>query len=136
METQGNPHLTVDLSGCPAEKLGDVALIFNLLEELPAQLGMTQISTPSVFRYTGKDAGEWGVTGVVLVEDSHISIHTFPERGRAFIDIFSCRDFDTDLAKARLLEVFNARDHELTMINRSMESSAALEERVTPRVYH
>jgi S-adenosylmethionine decarboxylase len=128
METQGNPHLTLDLSGCPAEKLGDVALIFNVLEELPVQLGMNQIATPSVFRYTGKDEGEWGVTGVVLVEDSHISIHTFPERGRTFIDIFSCRDFDADLAKERLVAAFAARDYEL--------NSVTVEERVRPRVFH
>jgi len=37
VERRDNPHLTLDLSGCPAEKLGDVALIFNLLETLPAE---------------------------------------------------------------------------------------------------
>lgn len=136
METQGNPHLTLDLAGCPTEKLADVGLIYNVLEELPARLLLSAISSPSVFKYNGKEIGDGGVTGVVLVEDSHISVHTFPERGRAFIDIFSCRDFNTDQAKDFLLAAFAARDHELTMVNRNPEISPAIEERVRPRVYH
>jgi len=136
VETHGNPHLTLDLSGCPAEKMADVALIFNVLEELPARLGMTPIATPSVFKYTGRVAEDAGVTGVVLVEDAHISVHTFPERGRAVIDLFSCRDFNAELARELLLGAFAARDHELTMINRSPEVAVAVEERVRPRVYH
>lgn len=97
---------------------------------------MTPIATPSVFKYTGRVAEDAGVTGVVLVEDAHISVHTFPERGRAVIDLFSCRDFNAELARELLLGAFAARDHELTMINRSPEVSVEVEERVRPRVYH
>jgi S-adenosylmethionine/arginine decarboxylase-like enzyme len=126
----------LDLSGCPAEKLIDVALIFNLLEEVPLRLGMSPIGSPSVFKYTGREAGDGGVTGVVLIEDAHLSIHTFPDRGRAVIELFSCRDFAVDLAKQLLLEAFAASEHELTMVNRSEEADTPLEEHVSPRVFH
>jgi S-adenosylmethionine/arginine decarboxylase-like enzyme len=135
VDASGNPHLTLDLTGCPVEKLADIGLIFNLLEELPLKLGLVPLATPSVFRYNGK-AEEEGVTGVVLVEDAHISVHTFPDRGRALIEIFSCRDFAADQARELLLAALEAKDHELTIINRNPELTAPLEERVRPRVYH
>lgn len=67
-------------------------LLWSLLDELPAQIGMTKIAPPYVFPATG-DADP-GVTGFVVIAESHISIHTFPQQGCLLLDVFSCRPFD------------------------------------------
>ena len=97
------PHLMLDCYGCPREKLGDMDLIFNTLDTFPPKIGMNKIMPPYVFKYVGKVPEDWGISGVVLIAESHISIHTFPDKDHAFIDIFSCKDFDTDYARRELL---------------------------------
>ena len=64
---------------------------------------MTKISQPYVFRYTGPD---WGISGFVVIAESHISVHTFVERDYVNIDIFSCRDFDSEKAVGDLKDKF------------------------------
>ena len=87
-------HLVVDGYGAPSEKLRDTDLVFSFLDEYPDAIGMTKIVPPQVYTYHGKTAEDWGVSGFVLIAESHISIHTFPDRQYVNIDIFSCKDFD------------------------------------------
>jgi S-adenosylmethionine decarboxylase len=49
-----------------------------------------------VFRYSGTKPEDWGVTGLVFIAESHISLHTFVERSFINIDVFSCKDFAAD----------------------------------------
>jgi len=105
-------HFMLDCYGCPKDKLNDVALVFNFLDSFPEKIKMTKVSEPQVFKYNANSAGEWGVSGVVLIAESHISIHTFPDKEHVFIDIFSCKKFDTDLAKEEIMKVFAATDHD------------------------
>ena len=115
------PHLMLDCYGCPKEKLEDMDLICRTLDAFPAKIGMTKIMPPYVFKYQGKVPEDWGVSGVVLIAESHISIHTFPDKEHAFIDIFSCKDFDTDYARRELLGIFEATHHEVVLLNRGVE---------------
>ena len=87
-------HLAVDGYGGDPEKLKDVDLIHKFLDEYPDAIGMTKIVPPQVYTYQGQKPGDWGVSGFVLIAESHISIHTFPDRGYVNIDIFSCKEFD------------------------------------------
>lgn len=48
--------------------------------------------------------GAHGVTGVVLLAQSHITVHTWPERGYAAFDVFMCGDCDADRAAAVIAE--------------------------------
>ena len=136
------PHMMLDCYGCPQEKLSDLDLIYATLDSLPAKIGMTKIMQPHVFRYSGKVPEDWGVSGVVLIAESHISIHTFPEKEHAFIDIFSCKDFDTDFARRLLLETFGATSHEVVLVNRGLEfpksvrRAPVMGNRERPRIYH
>lgn len=142
------PHLMLDCYGCPKEKLADMDLIFKVLDDFPAKIKMTKIMPPYVFKYVGKVPEDWGVSGVVLIAESHISIHTFPDKEHAFVDIFSCKDFDTDYARKELLDIFEATHHEVILLNRGVEfpknmqraSSEVVRERrgiiERPRVYH
>ena len=88
-------HLIIDGYGSNAEILQSEEFIYQLLEQYPAEIGMTKISSPVVLRYMGED---WGISGFVLIAESHISIHTFVERYYVKIDVFSCKDFNTSQA--------------------------------------
>ncbi len=115
------PHLMLDLYGCPKEKLSDLNFVLEVLDTLPQKIGMSKIAPPHVFKYKGNGKKDWGVSGVVLIAESHISIHTFPENAHAFIDIFSCKEFDTNFARDELVSLFQAARHEEMIKNRGAE---------------
>ena len=121
MEYGFGPHLMLDCYGCPKEKLADIDFICETLDKFPKKIEMTKIMPPYVFKYKGKNSEESGVSGVVLIAESHITIHTFPEQQHAFIDIFSCKAFDTGQAAEYLIKLFEAKEHEVQMLNRGNE---------------
>jgi len=114
-------HLIVDCYGCAKEKLEDVLFIHDVLDALPEKIGLTRISDPHVFRSTAGGEEMTGVSGVVLVAESHISIHTFPETSHVFIDIFSHIDFNTEYASQYLSEVFQSSRHEVARTSHGIE---------------
>ena len=59
-----------------------------------------------------------GVTGVVLLAESHISIHTWPEHAYAAIDIFMCGGSDPHDALPELLRAFEPERHEIAVQHR------------------
>ena len=91
-------HLVVDGFVDDPTRLGQIEPIFDLLNSLPDQIGMTKIIQPYVFRYHGVVPEDWGVTGMVIIAESHISVHTFPEHKRFHMDVFSCKPFDSEAA--------------------------------------
>ncbi len=116
------PHLMVDGYDASYEVLASVEAVTNFLEELPKEIGMTKIMPPYVFKYDGGDKPEdWGVSGFVIIAESHISIHTFPEKGYFSIDIFSCKDFDVDRAIEIIKEYFGTERLEIKQTERGSE---------------
>ncbi|MCX7796822.1 MAG: adenosylmethionine decarboxylase [bacterium] len=124
------PHLMLDCYGSPKSILADVSFLYEVLDELPGIIGMRKIMPPYVFRYDSKDIPEdWGLSGVVLIAESHIAIHTYPEKEYFTVDIFSCKEFDLDLAKRYLTEKFKVKKYEFHHIDRGLEFP-----RSTPKV--
>ena len=89
-------HLIIDGYGSNPEILQSEEFIYQLLDQYPAEIGRTKISSPYVLKYVGDKPEEWGISGFVLIAESHISIHTFVERCYVNADVFSCKDFDAD----------------------------------------
>jgi S-adenosylmethionine decarboxylase len=115
------PHLMLDGYGCQKKRLQDLNLIYRILDELPVRIGMTKIMPPYVFKYSGVKPEDWGLSGFVLIAESHISIHTFPEKNFVSVDIFSCKDFDAELASAYLQKAFEMEKAELRVLDRGTE---------------
>ena len=115
------PHLTLDLSECNQAKLSDLDFIFNLLSSLPDQIGMTKITQPYVFPYLGLVPEDKGVTGVVIIAESHISIHTFSDKNYIFIDVFSCKDFDVEETANIIIEAFEAKKVTKSIVERGLD---------------
>lgn len=115
------PHLILEAYGCDKQSLADMNLMSQTLDAYPAKLDMTKIMPPYVFTYHGTVEDDWGVSGVVLIAESHISIHSFPEKGFVTLDIFSCRDFDVDAAIEYFCSVFNPESYEKQLLMRGRE---------------
>ena len=94
-------HLLVDL--WEASNLGDPELIDRTLCEAALASGATILH--SHFHHFSPNGG---VSGVVVLAESHISIHTWPERNFAAIDIFMCGACDPHLAIPVLQRTFGA----------------------------
>ncbi|MBF6594404.1 MAG: S-adenosylmethionine decarboxylase [Thermaceae bacterium] len=104
-----------------AEKLADLELIRHALEELPKEMQMTKVLPPIVQRFPKQPGQSEGVTGVVLIAESHIAIHTFPSQRFISVDIFSCKEFDLGLALKSVVERFEVGRYETYLINRGKE---------------
>jgi len=89
-------HLIIDGYSSNQEILQDEDSLRDWLESYPSEIGMTRISAPFVLRYTGDKLEDWGISGFVFLAESHISVHTFVEPCYVNIDVFSCKDFDTE----------------------------------------
>ena len=60
-----------------------------------------------------------GVTGVIVVEESHFAIHTWPEHGYAAVDLFTCSDeMDYEAAYMFLVDALKAQSHSFKKVLR------------------
>lgn len=115
-------HLLLDGYNCNPEKLADKKFLTELLHKLPAALGMHSLMEPTVLEVgelNEKDPG--GISGFVLIAESHISFHTFPKRGFVTADIYTCQDeLDTETATSYLKEAFGTSDIDTKIIDRGL----------------
>ncbi|SNZ11752.1 S-adenosylmethionine decarboxylase [Persephonella hydrogeniphila] len=84
MEKTLGLHILADLYGVDFDKLDHVEDVRALLEGAVKYAGLSKLS--SHFHQFHPH----GATGVILLEESHISIHTWPEHGYAAIDVYTC----------------------------------------------
>lgn len=113
-------HLMLDGYGGSHEFLNDRDCVFRCLNELPALLEMQKLSEPVVYSAPesgAKDPGGW--SGVVVIAESHISIHTFPARGFVSIDVYTCKNgMDTGFIASYFREKFVLKDIEMNFVKR------------------
>jgi len=115
-------HVTIDASGCNKRKLASVTLVYDILNKLPDRIGMTKMTLPYVVKWMDKFAnGTEGVSGFVMIAESHLSIHTFPDQDYVFMDIFSCRGFDAEMAVKYLTSAFEATKIEKHILKRGVD---------------
>jgi S-adenosylmethionine decarboxylase len=114
-------HLVIDGYGGNVERMQDMNFVFDLLDRYPAKIGMNKIAPPYVFRYSGVKPEDWGITGIVLIAESHISIHTFPDQEYMCVDIFSCKEFDAQRALDEISEWFGLREVKSYVLERGLE---------------
>lgn len=84
-------HILVEFYGCPEEVMKDNALIERVMNEAAEASGATIVG--SHFH----TFNPYGVSGVIVIAESHFTIHTWPEYGYAAIDIFTCGDIIDNL---------------------------------------
>jgi len=135
-------HLIIDGYSSNQKILRDEDFLRKWLESYPARIGMTRISPPHVLRYIGPVLEDSGISGFVFIAESHIGIHTFVEQNYINIDIFSCKDFDTEKAIKDFQEGFQLVKLRTCLINREWPKAEpgtqGAERRANPQsfVYH
>ena len=119
-------HLIIELEGCPPHLINDLGFIRQSLLSAATEIGAT-IMGESFHRFSPQ-----GVSGVVVIAESHISIHTWPEYGYAAADVFTCSgSLAADKVVELLRERFLARQANAIEIQRGIFSVAEAERRTT-----
>lgn len=97
-------HLTADLYQCqgPESLMLDAGAIAQLCRMLVEQSGLNCMAD-KWFTFPGHAGRPGGVTGTVLLAESHLALHTWPESGSVTVDVYVCNYSDDNSAKAHLL---------------------------------
>lgn len=99
-------HILVEFMGCNPEILNDVFVIEQGMVKAASKAGATVIN--STFHHFSP----YGVSGVVVIQESHLAIHTWPEYGYAAVDLFTCGDsVDPWISFDYLKDVFQSTNY-------------------------
>jgi len=118
---EAGTHLILDGYTSNTLILQDLDRVRAFLNEYPDRMHMTKIMPPYVFRYQGDSSQDSGLSGIVIIAESHISIHTFPTKGYVSVDVFSCKPFDIDEATQYLVEYFHLSNFHRQVLDRGVE---------------
>ena len=109
-------HYIVEGSGCDPEIIGSVAKVQEILAKA-AEIANTKIWSISFHRFPPH-----GVSGVVVISESHLSAHTWPEAGYVALDIYTCgKDAKPEEAVGFAMKQFGASDMHATEVTRGLE---------------
>jgi len=114
-------HLVIDGYGGNIDKMWDLDLVRDFLYDYPESLDMTRITEPNVLRYDAPKSEDSGVSGFVIIAESHISIHTFPRKDYINIDIFSCQPFNHEQALEDVKKTFGLTEVKTWLLERGLE---------------
>ena len=108
-------HLLLELKICNWEVLDDVEFLRKCLNEAAIESGATIVGE-SFYHFSPH-----GVSGVVHIAESHISIHTWPEYRYAAVDVFTCgNEVDPEKAAKLITERLGAKNHSLIELRRGI----------------
>ena len=113
METIGR-HVISELWGCNLITLNDVNRIEKIFVDAALRSGA------EVREVTFHKFAPQGVSGVVIISESHLTIHSFPEHGYASIDVYTCGELDPNIAVNYIAEALHAKKRECIEIPRGM----------------
>ena len=113
-------HLLLDLFACAPEPLNDASLLQRLLTGAAVQAGA------QVVAHVFHPFSPHGVTGVVVISESHLSIHTWPELGYAALDFYTCGSADAEAALIAIARALRAGRAELVEVRRGEPNGGRL----------
>ena len=123
--TKFGQQLIFDAYGCDYEVLNSAKECKNILENIVHIAKMHKLIEPIVIQADsnaevgGKDPG--GFTGFVIIQESHISIHTFTKRGFVTIDVYSCKDFAALDVIDYLVSKLKPQDYDVLNMQRGLK---------------
>jgi S-adenosylmethionine decarboxylase len=117
-------HCILDMYQCPPSLLNDAEHVSRAVEEAVRAAGATLLKS-----FTHRFDPQ-GVTAIALLAESHLSIHTWPERGYAAVDIFTCgKSSKPEEAMASMVGLFKAGGYSSSVIERG-RAGAEIEARI------
>jgi len=115
-------HLMLELYGCDRHILSDESLVKSVLDEYPAHVEMEKVSPVHLYQIETSNPLDAGLSGFVVIAQSHISLHAWPEYGEVDIDICSCKEFSQEDAIAFAKQMFQTDDVEAHFVVRGTRS--------------
>lgn len=109
-------HITIDGITKNLRHLNDGKFISELLLDISDKIKMKHIGEPVIIPFP-KKSSEGGLTGYLLLAESHISIHTYPENNAFYLDVFSCKKFN-DNSVIEVLSNLGLKSYKLSHIKR------------------
>ncbi len=106
-----------DIYGVPFDALNDQSIIARVFEKAVPKGGATLLGMQL------KKFEPHGVTALALLSESHVSIHTYPEQGSAFLDVFTCGDCDPEIIMQEIASELGAEVNDTTLVGRGDDKS-------------
>lgn len=106
-------HYLIDLQGCNPELLSDKTMLVEAMEKAASEAEATVVET-LIHQFNPH-----GLSGVVVIAESHLAIHTWPERNYAAIDVFTCGNADiADKIYQNIKQIFSPKHCNCTRLER------------------
>lgn len=110
-------HLLVDLRDC------NPAILQSLEAVRDALVSAAKEAKATIVDISFHEFSPFGISGMVVIAESHLSIHTWPEYGYAAVDIFTCGDvIKPEVAAASLIERFESKNPSMVEMKRGILS--------------
>jgi S-adenosylmethionine decarboxylase len=113
-EIYAGNHIIIDLWG--AERLDDMALMEETMRRV-----VTEIKATLLHIHLHHFEPNGGISGVAVLAESHISVHSWPEKGFAAFDVFSCGDSEPEKSVSILRQAFRAQSVNVTKLKRGLQ---------------
>jgi len=110
-------HLVLNLYDCSPEKIQSADVIYQFVVDLCELIQMRRFGEPTIVNF-GDDPRVAGYSLVQLIETSNICAHFANESSAVYLDIFSCKKFDPEVAAQFCIQVFEAGKGSGTFISR------------------
>ena len=122
---QYGKHLLVEVITNNPKGLDNENFIKGVFDKIIRAVKMTAVLPTAVYKFPKKaDAPKntaSGLTAFSIVQESHLSIHTWPENNYFALDLFSCRDFDEKKAIRIIKKSFQVKKIHFEVINRGIK---------------
>lgn len=108
-------HVIAELYDCNPEAINSEEVVEHIMLEA------TELSGATIVKPVFHKFSPHGVSGMVVVSESHLSIHTWPEYGYCAVDIFTCGDLiDNNIALAHMKKHFQAQNISVVEMKRGV----------------
>jgi S-adenosylmethionine decarboxylase len=120
-------HLLLELRDCNPKTLGSLQFVSDTLKNAALEAKAT------IVEVAFHEFSPFGVSGMVVIAESHLSIHTWPEYGYAAIDVFTCGDvIDPRVAANFLIEKFESKNPSIIEMKRGILGTEKLPHKPMP----
>ncbi len=111
-------HLLLELRDCNPETIRDLDFVKSAL------LAAATEAKATIVDVSFHEFNPFGISGMVIIAESHLSIHTWPEYGYAAVDIFTCGELiEPEVAAGALIQAFECKNPSLVEMKRGIISA-------------
>ncbi|TKJ17575.1 hypothetical protein CEE44_03510 [Candidatus Woesearchaeota archaeon B3_Woes] len=112
---ENGKHLIVNADCNNNLMFNSISSVYELLESLADKLSLIRLTSPYVIKGVENNPG---LTGFIIIDTSHISIHSFTKKKFVALDIYSCKGFDHEIVLDFLKQKFASKNFHYSVVER------------------